>query len=131
MPNYTLLNCTAEQLLGEPANGDQLIYEEDVPTLGQDGKINKVHHQMTRGQAHAIMRKIVNDDIIIQALKDSIEFARLNPLGNMPVNGAHPVDPAVKIIKERAIRPVLDKMPPGDIALQFVSMAYDRLQRRA
>jgi hypothetical protein len=123
MKNYALFQCTAQQLLGDAFDGDDLIYAEDPLRLA-DGSLSREHHQVSKSQAKAIMRRIVQDDVISEALRNGIQWAILNPDGNMPVNGAHHVDPAVALIEERAILPVLGALPPGYIVLQFVKMAY-------
>jgi hypothetical protein len=71
------------------------------------------------------MRRIVQDGVISEALRNGIQEAILNPHGNMPVNGAHPVDPVVALIEERAILPALGALPPGYVVLRFVRFAYD------
>lgn len=124
MRNFALFDCTAQQLLSDAFDGDDLIYEDDVRTL-IDGCLSTVHHQMSKSQAKSIMSKIVQDEAICESLRNGIEEARSNPNGNMPVNGAHPVDPVVAIIKERAILPVLGTLPPVSVVLRFAGIAYD------
>ena len=74
------------------------------------------------------MRRIVQDDVIGEALRNGIEEARLNPNGNMPVNGAHPVDPAVALIEERAILSTLGALPSVSVVMYFVGIAYDNIR---
>lgn len=131
VPNYTLLHCTAEQLLNASTDGDALIYEDDVPTLVAGGSLLNKHHAVSQSQAAAIMRTIIEDDLICAALRDGLQRSSLNPHGNMPVDGAHPVDPAVELIRERAIRPVLGESLPGStMTARFVRMAYDYYRAR-
>lgn len=127
MPNFALFRLTAEQLLGDAGGEDELLYEENVMTLTA-GHLAPVHHQISSSQAHAIMRRIVDDDVITAALLSGIEEARLNPDGNMPVDGAHPVNPVIALVAERAIPPVLGTLPPSNVTLRFVRMAHDRVK---
>jgi hypothetical protein len=127
MKNYALFKCTAQQLLSDELDGDDPIYEDEVLTH-VDGSLSTVHHQISRSQAKAIMRRIVQDDVISEALRNGIEEARLNPNGNMPVNGAHPVDPAVALIEERAILPTLGTRAPVFVVLYFARIGYDNIQ---
>jgi len=71
------------------------------------------------------MRRIVQDDVICEALRSGIREATSNPDGNMPVNGAHPVDPVVALIEERALFPTLGALPCVSVVLYFVGNAYD------
>jgi hypothetical protein len=80
--NHALFECTAQQLLSDAFDGDDLIYEDDVRTLAE-GSLSTEHHQISKSQAKAIMRRIVQDDVIGEALSNSIQRARLNPNGNM------------------------------------------------
>lgn len=127
MANYKLMKCTAEQLLDASANVDELIYEDDVLTLA-DGKLFKQNYQISSSQAQAVMRRILEDNVIVTAIRKSIARAEQNPLGNMPVEGAHPVDPAVPLVEERAIRPVLGELPP--VTSSFMRMTYDYVKAR-
>lgn len=127
MNNYALYKYTAQQLLDEALNGDDLIYEEDALTLVGASLIT-VHHQITKAEAKAIMHRIVQDDVICEALRSGIQYARSNPDGDMPVDGAHPIDPAVALVKERAILPILGALPPVPVTLGFVSMAYEYVE---
>jgi hypothetical protein len=127
VPNYSLFEFTVEQLLDSPSDNDRLILEEDVRTLMPDGSLSLMHHEMSLVQARAIMRRIVDDDVIIKALHNSIQRAKLNPLGNMPVNGAHPVDPAVALIEERAVRPILGELASHTVISYFARKAYEHL----
>ena len=127
MKNYTLFKCTAQQLLSDAFDGEDIIYEDDVLTH-VDGSLSTVHHQISKSQAKAIMRRIVQDDVIGEALRNGIEEARLNPNGNMPVNGAHPVDPAVALIEERAILSTLGALPSVSVVMYFVGIAYDNIR---
>jgi hypothetical protein len=127
MKNYALFECTAQQLLSDAFDGDDLIYAEDPLTLA-DGSPSTENHQISKSQAKAIMRRIVQDDVIGETLRNGIQEAILNPNGNMPVNGAHPVDPAVALIEERAILPTLGALPPNYIVLRFVRFAYDYIR---
>jgi len=124
MKNYALFECTAQQLLSDAFDGDDLIYEDDVRTLA-DGSLSTEHHQISKSQAQAIMHRIVQDDVVGEALSNGIQRARLNPNGNMPVDGADPVDPVVAIIEERAILPTLGARPSVSVVLYFVGVAYD------
>lgn len=124
MKNYALYECTAQQLLGDAFDGDDLVYEDDVRTL-TDGSLSTVHHQISKSQAKSIMSRIVQDRIVREALSDGIREARLNPNGNMPVNGAHPVDPVVALIVERAILPTMGTRLNVSVVLYFVGIAYD------
>lgn len=126
MKNYALFECTAQQLLSDTFDGDDLVYEDDVRTVA-DGSVSTEHHQISKFQAKAIMRRIVEDSAIGEALRDGIRRAELNPNGNMPVSGAHPVDPVVALIEQRAIRPVL-ALPPRSVVLHFVGIAYDYIR---
>ena len=126
MKNYGLYKCTAQQLLSDDFDGDDLIYEDDVLTLA-DGCLSTKHHQMSKSQAKAIMRRIVQDDVISEALRNSIQEAKLNPNGNMPVDGAHPVDPAVALIEQRAILPIMGALPCVSVVLHFAGVAYDNI----
>jgi hypothetical protein len=129
MKNYALLlEYTAQRLLSESLDGDHLIYEDDLLTQARDGSLFTKHHQISESQAKAIMRKIVQDDVICEALRNGIEKARLNPNGNMPVGDAHPVDPNVALVNERAILPVLGELPPSGVTFAFVGMAYDHVR---
>ena len=127
MKNYTLFKCTAQQLLSDAFDGEDLVYEDDVRTL-IDGLLSTEHQQIAKFQAKAIMRRIVQDDVISEALRNGIEEAILNPNGNMPVNGAHPVDPAVALIEGRAILPTLGALPPVSVVMHFVRVAYDNIR---
>jgi hypothetical protein len=130
MKNYALFECTAQQLLSDAFDGDDPIYAEDPRTLA-DGSPSPDRHQISKSQAKAIMRRIVQDDVICEALRSGIQWAKLNPNGNMPVNGAHHVDPAAGLIEERAIRPTLGALPPTYIVLRFARIAYDHIRTRA
>ena len=127
MKNYALFECTAQQLLSDAFDGDDLIYEDDVRTLA-DGALSTEHHQISKSQAKAIMRRIVQDDVVGEALSNGIQQARLNPNGNMPVDGAHPVDPVAVLIEERAILPTLGALPSVSVVLYFVGIAYDHIR---
>ena len=129
MKNYALFECTAQQLLSDSFEGDELIYAEDLRRLA-GGSLSTEQHQISKSQAKAIMRRIVQDDVIGETLRNGIQEAILNPDGNMPVNGAHPVDPVVALIEERAIRPTLGALPPSYIVLRFVRFAYDDIRTR-
>lgn len=127
MKNYALFECTAQQLLSDAFDGDDPIFEDDILTH-VDGSLSAEHHQISKSQAKAIMRRIVQDDVIREALSNGIQRARLNPTGNMPVDGAHPVDPAVALIEERAILPTLGVRPSVSVVLYLVGIAYDYIR---
>ena len=130
MANYALFAYRTEQLLNKSPERDDgdLIYEDALPTL-IDGSLVPTHYQLSKSQAKAIMRAILADDLIGKAMRDGVERARLNPHGNMPVDGAHPVDPAWVLVKERAVRPVLDALP-DHIVTHFLARAYELLLSR-
>jgi hypothetical protein len=126
MMNFALRFYTAQQLLGDELDGDDLIYEDDVLTLLPDSSaLTRVHHQLSKSQAKAIMQKIVRDEVIREAVRNGLERARLNPEGDEPTDGSHPVDPTVTLIEGRAILPVLGVLPPITIVHCFARMAYE------
>lgn len=129
MRNFALYEYSAQQLLDDDPDGDTPIYENDM-LISIGGSLSTVHCRMLRSQARTIMRSIVQDDVIAQALRERIQHAISNPDGNMPVDGAHPVDPAVHLIEKRAIFPVLGPQVPVGVIMHFVRLAYDEIQAR-
>lgn len=129
MKNFALFKYSARELLGDDSDGDAPIYENDL-LIHINGSMSTVHQRISRSQARAIMLRIAQDDEIAETLRQRLEEARLNPDGNMPVDGAHPVDPAVTLIEERAIFPVLGPQVHVAVVLHFVAISYDEVQAR-
>lgn len=127
MRNFALHEYSARQLLDDDSDGDAPIYENDM-LISIGGSLSTVHCRISRSQARTIMRSIVQDDVISQALREGIQRAISNPDGNMPVDGAHPVDPAVALIEKRAIFPILGPQVPVSVIMHFVRLAYDEIE---
>lgn len=127
MSNFALYEHSAQHLLDDDFDGDAAIYENDM-LISSGGTLSTVPCRISRSQAWTIMRSIVQDDVIAQALRERRQHAISNPNGNMPVDGAHPVDPAVALIEKRAIFPVLGPQVPVGVIMHFVRLAYDEIR---
>jgi hypothetical protein len=99
MPIFTLYDMTLDELLNNPnPREDVVVYDKIVGTLYKDKPPADVHHIITEADACWILRKIISDPELIAGMKAELE-APLDPNGNQPVDGAHPVDPNVVLVK--------------------------------